>query len=167
VSGAGDHEVVALVGNPRPASRTATAATQVARLVVDHAAAPAATVIDLATEPSPLGADAPQRLAERLEQVTQTRYLIVASPTYKASYTGLLKSFLDLIPSDGLRATVAIPLMTMGGPAHALVADVHLRPVLLELGASLPTSAVVLSETELVDLDRAVAAWWSRARDEL
>src|SRR5687768_2988829 len=46
--------------------------------------------------------------------------VIVASPTYKASYTGLLKAFLDRYPGRGLAGVNAIPLMTAGDPAHGL-----------------------------------------------
>lgn len=167
MSAAGKRDVLALVGNPRPASRTTRAATHLANRVAEHLRAPEPVVIDLATESSPLGEDAPMRCAQRLEQVTRARYVIVASPTYKASYTGLLKAFLDLIPSQGLQGTVAIPLMTLGSPAHSLAADLHLRPVLLELGASLPTPSVVLTEPELVDIDRSIDDWLRRAVNEI
>ena len=76
--------------------------------------------------------------------MTGARVVVVATPTYKASYTGLLKSFLDELPSVALSGVVAVPLMTMGDAKHTLAADVHLRPVLLELGATCPTAALVV-----------------------
>ncbi|GMA86652.1 hypothetical protein GCM10025868_19020 [Angustibacter aerolatus] len=60
--------------------------------------------------------------------------LVVATPTYKGAYTGLLKSFLDHVGADALAGAVAVPVTTVGGPAHTLAADVHLRPLLLEPG---------------------------------
>jgi FMN reductase len=73
---------------------------------------------------------------------------VVASPTFKATYTGLLKLFLDQIPTNGLSGVVAIPLMLGAGPGHALAPEVHLKPVLVELGATCPTRALYLLETE-------------------
>ena len=56
-------------------------------------------------------------------------------PTYKATYTGLLKLFLDRFATDGLRG-VAVPLMLGAGPAHALAPELTLRPVLTEIGGT-------------------------------
>jgi FMN reductase len=88
--------------------------------------------------------------------------VVVASPTYKAAYTGLLKVFLDRFPSDGLAGVVAVPLMLGAGPAHALAPEHTLRPVLVELGATVPTRGLYL-----IDRDFANAAtldpWLARA----
>jgi len=65
--------------------------------------------------------------------------VVVASPTYKATYTGILKSFFDRYNSDALVGTVSIPVMTGAAPIHALAPEVHLRPLLVELGSSTPT----------------------------
>jgi FMN reductase len=44
-------------------------------------------------------------------------------------------------------------------PSHKLLADLHLRPVLAELGASVPTPPVALEERDLDDLQLAVSGW--------
>lgn len=77
--------------------------------------------------------------------------MVVASPTYKASFTGLLKLFLDRFPSNALDGVVAVPLMLGAGPAHALAPEVFLKPVLAELGAVLPTRALYLPDTSYDD----------------
>jgi FMN reductase len=127
--------VVALVGNPRPGSRTAG--------IAELAAQGLAARLDAATATIDLAAPGLDREAARA-LVTGARVLVVASPTYKASYTGLLKAFLDELPSAALQGVVAVPLLTMGDAKHTLAADVHLRPVLLELGATCPTPALVV-----------------------
>lgn len=159
--------VVAVVGNPRPASRTAAVARAVAEHVAGHLHAGLPHVVDLASSEPPLGADAPQRLASELQCVSTAAVVVVASPTYKASYTGLLKAFLDLLPPAALYGAVAIPVMTLAGSQHTLAADVHLRPVLQELGASLPTASLVLTEAALADVDGAVEGWWADAAPTL
>lgn len=61
--------------------------------------------------------------------------VIVASPVYQASYTGVLKTFLDLVPQKGLAGKVALPLFIGGSLAHLLSIDYSLKPVLSVLGA--------------------------------
>lgn len=150
--------VVALVGNPRPGSRTLAAAQHVAgRLGED------VTSIDLATIGHQLFTDDRSLLDPALGTVAQARLLVVATPVYKASYTGLLKSFLDLYGPDGLAGVVAVPLVISGNPAHALVGEVHLRPLLVELGATVPTRSLTVTEADLLDLDPAVDRWLAKA----
>src|SRR5206468_2473854 len=44
-------------------------------------------------------------------------------------------------------------------PGHLLAVEVHLRPVLVELGASVPSRGLYVTEPELADLDKAIARW--------
>ena len=89
--------------------------------------------------------------------------LIFASPTYKAAYTGLLKAFLDRYQNNGLAGVTAVPVMTGGWPGHLLAVEVHLRPVLIELGATVPARGLYVTEPELADLDTAVGKWSATA----
>lgn len=61
--------------------------------------------------------------------------IVLVTPTYKASYSGLLKVFLDLLPQYALTGKAILPLATGGTLAHALMLDYALRPVLHALGA--------------------------------
>lgn len=61
--------------------------------------------------------------------------VVVATPVYKAAYTGLLKSWLDLLPQYALADKTVLPLATGGSVAHALALDYGLRPVLSSMGA--------------------------------
>lgn len=67
--------------------------------------------------------------------VAQADAVIIASPVYKASYTGVLKTFIDLIPQKGLAGKVILPLFIGGSLAHLLSIDYSLKPVLAALGA--------------------------------
>ena len=49
--------------------------------------------------------------------------------------------------------------MTGGWPGHLLAVEVHLRPVLVELGATVPARGLYVTEPELADLDAAVGKW--------
>jgi FMN reductase len=60
--------------------------------------------------------------------------VVIASPVYKASYTGLLKTFLDLLPQTGLKGKITYPLFIGGTIAHLLSIDFALKPVIAALG---------------------------------
>ncbi|MFC7588465.1 NADPH-dependent FMN reductase [Nonomuraea antimicrobica] len=97
-----------------------------------------------------------------LELVSEASVLVVASPTYKGTYTGLLKAFLDRLRPQALAGTTALPLLVMGDPRHALAVEVHLRPLLVELGATVPTPGLAFLESEFPRLEEVVAAWADR-----
>lgn len=69
------------------------------------------------------------------DQVATARVLVVATPVYKAAYSGVLKVFLDLLPQTALKGKTVLPLATGGSPHHMLALDYALRPVLQSLGA--------------------------------
>jgi FMN reductase len=71
----------------------------------------------------------------------------------------MLKAFLDRYGNNGLAGVVAVPLMTGGWPGHLLAVEVHLRPVLVELGATVPARGLYVTEPEFGALDAAIAKW--------
>jgi FMN reductase len=74
-------------------------------------------------------------IAEAAGLVAWADGVVLLTPTYKASYSGLLKVFLDLLPQYALMGKAILPLATGGTLAHALMLDYALRPVLHALGA--------------------------------
>lgn len=160
--------IVVLVGNPSPASRTLTAATKVAtRLAALAGIDDAPEVIDLAHHKEQLlGWQSPATEALK-RQVLGARAVVVATPTYKASYTGLLKLFLDQFAKDEWNGLPTVALMTGGSPVHSLAVDVHLTPVLVEIGASLPARGLFLAGDEIDDPDPTIDAWWHVAEGPL
>ncbi|MGP3999514.1 NADPH-dependent FMN reductase [Streptomyces sp. 8N706] len=62
--------------------------------------------------------------------------VVIGSPVYKAAYSGLLKSLLDLLPQYALTGKTVLPLVTGGSTAHVLAIDYALRPVLSSMGAA-------------------------------
>jgi FMN reductase len=68
------------------------------------------------------------------KKVEEADGIIVASPVYKAAYTGVLKTYLDLLPQKGLLGKIILPLFIGGTIAHLLSIDYALKPVLSALG---------------------------------
>jgi FMN reductase len=147
-----------VVGNPKPASRTLAAATYVAR---ELSGRDADLVVDLATLGSRLLDWQDPHVAGLVSEIGAADLVVVASPTYKATYTGLLKLFLDRFSTEGLRG-VAVPLMLGAGPTHALAPELTLRPLLAEIGGTTVRGHYVLDSSH--DDPAAYADWLARVR---
>jgi len=104
-------------------------------------------------------------IARAVRAVADADAIVIATPIYKASYTGLLKAFLDLLPQDGLAGKLVLPLATGGGHAHTLALDYALRPVLHALGAKQVFTSIYANAQQLawdeergLSLDAPIAA---------
>jgi FMN reductase len=154
---------VVVVGNPKPGSRTRRAAELVAERLTGTV--PAA-VIELAElGPALLGWGDPAVDAAK-RAVAGADLVVFASPTYKATYTGLLKLFLDQFAAGELHGTTAVALMLGGSPYHALAGELTLKPVLSEIGCSCPTPALFLLDSAW-EAGPELDAWVERAREVL
>jgi len=139
---------VAVVGNPKPASRTADAAQRLATAL----GADEIELIDLIDLGAGLIGWGDERVAAAVARVQASDLAIFASPTFKATYTGLLKLFLDQFATGtGLEGVVAVPLMLGAGPGHALAPELLLKPVLVELGAITPAPGLYQLDSAYVD----------------
>ncbi|WAP59198.1 NADPH-dependent FMN reductase [Streptomyces luomodiensis] len=129
--------VLSLSGSPSATSRTARLLRHLdARLTAQgHEVIP----LDVRTLPATalLGADFSHPAIVRAKAlVEQADGVVVGTPVYKAAYSGLLKSLLDLLPQYALTGKTVLPLATGGSVAHVLAIDYALRPVLSSMGAS-------------------------------
>jgi FMN reductase len=158
-----------VVGNPKPRSRTLTVAEVVARSAAGAAGLPGAdhTTVDLANLGPHLFDWSSADVRAAVDAIRDCTLVVVASPTYKASYTGLLKSFLDWFGTTDLDGVTVVPVMVGAGPQHMLAVESHLRPVLVELGATLPTRGLYITEDQLEALDDVVGTWLVEAGPRL
>lgn len=146
--------ILAISGSPSVDSRTALVVDQVVRRLsasghdVRHL-----PVRDLPAADLLAGRVASPLLRRAVDEVAAAEGLIVATPVYKASYTGLLKSFLDLLPQSGLAGKTVLPLATGGSLAHVLTIDYALRPVLSALGARHVVTGCFLLDKSVERLD--------------
>lgn len=79
--------------------------------------------------------------------------VVIGTPIYKASYTGLLKTFLDLLPQKALIDKIVFPVTIGGSIAHLLAIDYALKPVLSALGATHIFSGVYALDTQVIRLE--------------
>src|SRR3954464_5199975 len=141
------NRVAVVVGHPKPRSRTLAAATYVAGELVGR---DPDLVVDLADLGPRLLDWQDETVAGLVAAVGAADLVVVASPTYKGTYTGLLKLFLDRFATDGLRG-VAVPLMLGAGPGHALAPELTLRPVLTEIGGIVPARGLYVVDSAYDD----------------
>jgi FMN reductase len=152
-------QIVTVVGNPRPESRThalaQTLADELAQVL------PKATVsgVDLAVLGPRVLDQADEAAAAAVKQVLEADVLVVASPTYKATYSGLLKAFLDRLGTGSLAGKRAVPVLLGGAPNHQLAVDVHFTPLLLELGAAVPVRGLFVLEADVAAFGTFAANW--------
>ena len=91
----------------------------------------------------------------------------MSTPVYRATYSGLLKVFFDLLPQDGLAGKIAVAIATGASLGHLLAVDHGLRPLLTSVGALPVATAVYGTDAQFRDgrpdpalieqIDRAVA----------
>lgn len=101
------------------------------------------------------------------EQLAESDGLLVATPVYKASFSGALKTLLDVLPERALDGKVVLPLATGGSPAHLLALDYALKPVLGALKAQELLQGVYADDSQIAwEQQRASLATPLRARLE-
>ena len=134
--------ILLLAGSPSEPSRSAALLDAVAqRLHAYHAHTGAAFTVErlsireLDASALLLADWSHPQIVAALARVAQAQLIVVATPVYKAAYSGLLKVFLDLLPQTALAGKTVLPLATGGSPHHMLALDYALRPVLQSLSA--------------------------------
>jgi FMN reductase len=155
-------QIVTVIGNPRPESRTHGLARALARAFTHVLPDTAVAEVDLAALGPRVLDQADTGATAAAQQVLGAGLLVVASPTYKATYSGLLKAFLDRFAAGSLANMNAVPILLGGAPNHQLAVNVHFLPLLLELGAHIPAGGLFVLESD-VDNFPAFAAGWAAA----
>jgi FMN reductase len=152
-----------VVGNPKARSRTYEAANLVVEALTG---APPDLTIDLVDLGAGLLDWSDSSVTDAIAEVASSDLVVFASPTYKATYTGLLKLFLDRVNTGSLAHVTAVPLMLGGDLRHSLAAEVFLKPVLVELGAACPTRGLFLVDSVFSE-PGALDPWLEAARGQI
>jgi FMN reductase len=138
-------DIVLISGSPSASSRTVTVLNAMAAHLQE---AGRQTTLLHARE---LSDPQSQQVKDSLGLIARCKAVVVGSPIYKASLTGLLKSFLDLLPPDALKGKVAMPVATGAAPGHALAIEHELSPLLFALGADAVVRGQYFVDPDLAD----------------
>ncbi|MBV8717366.1 MAG: NAD(P)H-dependent oxidoreductase [Chloroflexi bacterium] len=141
--------VVGLAGSLSSESRSTALVTRVLREL--EAFGVTSEFINLADLPADalLARSRDAALNRALQTTTSARVLVVGTPIYRASYTGQLKAFFDLLPRDALANTAVGLIATGAGRDHRLAVDHALRPLVASLAGLSASRAIYASDAEL------------------
>ena len=142
---------VGISGSPSATSRSRLLVEHVLGLLAERGWA--TELIDLATLPAEalLARGEHPQVSDALAAVGRARVLVLGTPVYRATYTGLLKTFFDLMPPDFLIDKVAVLIATGAAPGHLLAIDHGLRPLVASLGGLSAATSVYATPEEFVD----------------
>lgn len=165
-------QIVSISSSPSPVSRTEKLCSRINATLRE--AGCDVTPLSLASLPPEalLKADSGHpALAAAIDLVMNAQGVIFATPIFKASFSGLLKTFIDVLPQFALAGKVALPIATGGSLAHVLALDYGLRPVLQSMGCThvsqgffvwqdwMDSEAVLMDARARENLDICVAAF--------
>jgi FMN reductase len=93
----------------------------------------------------------PAKLEAMIDRLTAADAIVVGSPVYKGSYSGLFKHFFDLIEPARLAGVPVVLTATGGGDRHALVVEHQLRPLFGFFSSHTIATAIYASQPDFVD----------------
>lgn len=108
-------------------------------------------LIDLTTLPADalLARGSSDEVAAAVARAASANILVLGTPVYRASYTGQLKAFFDLMMPEALVGSVAGLIATGASPIHSLAVDHGMRPLVASLGGLSAARALYVTDAEL------------------
>ena len=149
--GSSQRRVVGISGSPSPVSKSRVLVEAALDAFSGHGAK--TLLVDLAALPADalLGRGSAPEVAAALEAVSRAGIIVVGTPVYRATYSGLLKVFFDLMAPESMVDKVGVPLVSGQSRGHALSVDHGLRPLFASLGATVVAAGVYATPEQFVD----------------
>jgi FMN reductase len=135
---------VTILGSPFPSSSSEKIARDIQSKmnelewetsVIDLSGLPANDLLMRSSTPS-------LEYKQSIEKIQASKLIIIASPTYRATYTGLLKTFLDTLPQDSFNNKYSLLIQTGGSPEHSLSLEHGLIPLARSLGSKIISNTI-------------------------
>ena len=144
-------DVVVISGHPRPGSRTLQLALALGERLAAGRGQTALVTVDVAELGPALLEPDDGATGKALLEVQDATVLVVASPTYRGTYSGALKVLLDQLPANALAGVLAVPVITADVQSQADAAEAFLARLLSELGADVVDFGLTAIGSELTD----------------
>ena len=144
-------DVVVISGHPSPASRTLRLATELGERISRSRGGGAFATVDVAELGPRLLTPDDGATGAALMEVQDAALLIVATPTYRGTFSGALKVLLDQLPANALAGVLAVPVVTAEVQSQAETAEAFLARLLRELGADVVDFGLTATGAELAD----------------
>jgi len=148
--------IVAISGSLSHPSRTATLLSLFLERIGARGAA--TSLMNIAELAPALGTSLnprqlPEAVSAAYRQVFAADVLVIGTPVYKASYTGLLKHFFDLIDPRELQGKIAVLSANGGNDQHSLVIEHQLRPLVGFFGMQSVAAGLYARDSDFQKLD--------------
>jgi FMN reductase len=110
-------------------------------------------VADLATlDPAALvGVGKDEAVTALLAEIAEVDVLVLATPVYRAAYSGIAKIVFDQLPQDALRGTAVVLAASAASPLHYLALDTAGRALVASLGGWTVPTVIYASKSDFVD----------------
>jgi len=144
-------DVVVICGHPRAGSRTLKLATALGEKLARSRGGSAYVTVDVAELGPGLLTPHDGATGAALMEIQDATLLIVATPTYRGTFSGALKVLLDQLPANALAGVLAIPVVTADIQPQANNAEAFLARLLSELGADVVAFGLTAIDQELAD----------------
>jgi FMN reductase len=144
-------KVVTINGSPQEKSKTGVLLSHISKSINRRIEAQI-TDINLSDPQRPITSylmrnHIPQDLEQTLQEIESANLMVIGTPVYRGSYSGILKHLFDLVDRDAMRSKIALLAATGGSSLHGLVIDHQLRPLMAFFGVhSVPTSLYAVPE---------------------
>ncbi|UYY96562.1 NADPH-dependent FMN reductase [Peribacillus frigoritolerans] len=124
-------DIVILSGSPAIPSRTDISLKHIQSLVENAGFTTAYfSITDFSADDLFQGKYNREDISKLSERIQAARGVIIGSPVYKASYTGVLKALIDLLPEGAFKGKPVLPIMIGGSNRHLLAIDYALKPLI-------------------------------------
>ncbi|WP_057912930.1 NADPH-dependent FMN reductase [Peribacillus muralis] len=124
-------DIVILSGSPAIPSRTDISLKHIQVLVEKEGFSTAYySITDFSADDLFQGRYNSGEISKLAENISKARGIIIGSPVYKASYTGVLKALIDLLPENAFKGKPVLPIMIGGSHRHLLAIDYALKPLI-------------------------------------
>ena len=142
--------ILLISGSPSERSRTAVLLAALKKRLEAHGVQVDTLLIrDLSPQALILANLSHPSIANAISQVVHAKIVIIVTPIYKAAYSGVLKAFLDLLPTTAFKEKTVLPLAIGGKNYHPQELDYAIKPVLQALGAKYILPGIYVSDEQI------------------
>jgi len=147
-------DILAIAGSPSSASRsTSVLEHSKASLKAQGLTVEMFTMRDIKPEDLVFANFESLELRYFIDLVEKAKGILIATPVYKATYTGILKALLDLLPQYAFTGKVMMPIATGGTITHLLSLEYSMKPLFAVLGATQIQRGVFIVDSQMQRLE--------------
>jgi len=143
-------DIVLIAGSPNLPSRSAAVLERLENALRDEGPSIASIAVrNLPADALLCGDDRHPAVRGAIDLIASAHAVAVATPVYKAAYSGALKAFVDLLPLDVLEGKTVLPIATGGSPVNRLALEYAVRPLLSAIGARHVLGSIYVPDANL------------------